>query len=37
MSKRGCMRKEQGFSNVEVLISVAITLILLGGTMGLVQ
>jgi hypothetical protein len=27
------MRKEQGFSNVEVLISVAITLVLLGGTM----
>jgi type II secretory pathway pseudopilin PulG len=27
------MRKEQGFSNVEVLISVVITLILLGGTM----
>jgi hypothetical protein len=27
------MRKEQGFSNVEVLISVVLTLILLGGTM----
>ena len=34
MSKRGCMRKEQGFSTVEVLISAVITLILVGGTMG---
>ncbi len=27
------MRKEQGFSTVEVLISAVITLVLLGGTM----
>ena len=33
MSKRGCMRKEQGFSTVEVLISAVITIVLLGGTM----
>lgn len=34
MSKRGCMRKEQGFSTVEVLMSAVITLIVMAGTMG---